>query len=215
MRGSLDNDHALKGFCPTLATATIASALRPQSSYRPYVRAIFAAALVAGISILGATGVVNAETSMASNAATSAVHRVAKTCDSNLSENDHSSAETNGQLSFATEATAEQGYTYSVHGLVTSLAVYQHFSLTVEDDGKTFTGDSGGISVPGVAVLKGTLFTEDLQRLYKDTVSFQYNAVGPYMNINFFDSHSTLLGHVQSGSIGTLTGIGGGTGGWR
>ncbi|BCN46627.1 virulence-associated protein VapO [Prescottella equi] len=179
------------------------------------VRTFLAATLVAGISFLGPTGLANAETPTVSSTAASSVGRAANTCGSGCAEKSYVSAEAKGGPTIATKATAERENTYSVHGLVTSLAVYQHFSVTVEDGGKTFTGDSGGISIPGVAVLKGTLFTDDLQRLYNDTVSFEYNAVGPYMNINFFDSHGTLLGHVQSGSIGTLTGIGGGTGGWQ
>ncbi|BDC75044.1 virulence-associated protein VapL (plasmid) [Prescottella equi] len=170
------------------------------------VRTLLAATLVAGISVLAPAGIANAETSMVSTTAASSVEHAANTYDF---------AEAKSGSSIPAKVAAEQANSYSVHGLVTSLAVYQHFSLTVEGGGKTFTGDSGGISIPGVAVLEGTLFTEDLQHLYSDTVSFEYNAVGPYLNINFFDSHGTLLGHVQSGSIGTVSGIGGGTGGWQ
>nr|AFI49563.1 virulence associated protein E [Prescottella equi] len=109
---------------------------------------------------------------------------------------------------------------YPVHGFASSFIFYQTVSIIIDDDGrggpgKTFEGEAGGITTPGAAGYAGVLFTSDLERLYRETVSFEYNAVGPYLNINLFAGDGGLLGHVQSGAISSLVGIGGGTGAWR
>nr|ARM37711.1 virulence associated protein A [Prescottella equi] len=110
--------------------------------------------------------------------------------------------------------TAGQEQQYDVHGDVNSAVVYQRFHV-FGPEGKVFDGDAGGLTLPGAGAFWGTLFTNDLQRLYKDTVSFQYNAGGPYLNINFFDSSGSFLGHIQSGGVSTVVGVGGGSGSWH
>nr|AFI49560.1 virulence associated protein D [Prescottella equi] len=108
---------------------------------------------------------------------------------------------------------------YDVSGRVVSALVYQYFIVTVDDaedkKGKTFQGDAGGVTIPGVDFFWGTLHTPDLEKLYSDTVSFQYNAAATFLNINFFDSKGGRLGYVLAGAAGTVSGIGGGTGGWE
>ncbi|MBP0079886.1 VapA/VapB family virulence-associated protein [Prescottella equi] len=54
-----------------------------------------------------------------------------------------------------------------------------------------------------------------LERLHRETVSFEYNAIGPYLNTNLFAGDGSLLGHVQSGALSSLVDIGGGKGAWR
>nr|AKG90540.1 virulence-associated protein VapR [Prescottella equi] len=108
---------------------------------------------------------------------------------------------------------------YPVHGFAASFIFYQTVSILIDDDGRgragrTFEGEAGGITTPGAAGFVGVLFTSDLERLYRETVSFEYNAVGPYLNINLFAGDGSLLGHVQSGAISILVGIGGGNGTW-
>lgn len=102
---------------------------------------------------------------------------------------------------------------WAVHGVLASALVYQLLTLTV-DGGEQFQGYAGGVSFPGGAAVWGTLFTDDIQRLYDQTASFQFNAVGPYLNVNFFDRHGTLLGHAQLGGVSSVIGIGGGSGTW-
>ncbi|WP_238774471.1 virulence-associated protein VapB [Prescottella equi] len=121
-------------------------------------------------------------------------------------------AETNGPVGLA--GTAEQEQQYDVHGNVISAAVYQKFHVYGPED-MVFDGDAGGLTIPGAGAFWGTLFTSDLQRLYKDTVSFQYNALGTYLNINFFDSSGGFLGHIQAGAVSAVVGVGGGSGSWH
>ena len=60
----------------------------------------------------------------------------------------------------------------------------------------------------------GDVYTNDLERLYSDTVSFEFQATPVYTSLLFFDKHSNLLGHFQAGSVSIVTGIGGGSGSW-
>ncbi len=102
---------------------------------------------------------------------------------------------------------------WTVQGVLASALVYQRLKLNVEG-GETFEGYAGGLSFPGGAMVWGTLFTDNIQRLYDRTESFEFNAVGPYLNVNFFDGHSAILGHAQLGGVSSVIGIGGGTGTW-
>jgi hypothetical protein len=43
-------------------------------------------------------------------------------------------------------------------------------------------------------------------------VSFQFNTVPVYTNVNFFDANSNYLGSYHGGGVGIVTGTGGGTG---
>ncbi|WP_143706583.1 VapA/VapB family virulence-associated protein, partial [Xenorhabdus innexi] len=52
-------------------------------------------------------------------------------------------------------------------------------------------------------------------KLYADTVSFEFNASLAYISLLFFDSSSNLLGHFQSVGLSFLLGVGGGAGSWR
>lgn len=102
---------------------------------------------------------------------------------------------------------------YPAKGSVASFAFYLQFQVTVTG-GKTFDGKAGGLSTPGGGALFGDVYTDDINRLYANTVSFQFNATPVYTNLNFFDSHSNFLGSFQSGSVSTVLGTGGGTGSW-
>jgi hypothetical protein len=81
-------------------------------------------------------------------------------------------------------------------------------------NGKTFNGNGGGIFTPGGGALFGDVYTDDLNRLYAKTVSFQITSTPVYCSIVFFDSDSNALGSFQSGGISTVTGTGGGSGSW-
>lgn len=103
---------------------------------------------------------------------------------------------------------------YSVHGVVVSAVFYNYVRISV-DGGMTFDGEGGGLSTPGGGAFWGTLETSDLQQLYDETVSFECNGVGPYLNIKFYDSYGSILGSVQAGGVSTMIGIGGGNGRWH
>ncbi|KAI5058776.1 hypothetical protein GOP47_0026946, partial [Adiantum capillus-veneris] len=79
---------------------------------------------------------------------------------------------------------------------------------------KKFEGRGGGLFTPGGGSIIGTLFTDDVDKLYANTATFQFNSTPVYFNINFFDGSSNLLGHVQAGAVSIVTGIGGGRGQW-
>ncbi|KAA9333501.1 VapA/VapB family virulence-associated protein [Hymenobacter busanensis] len=103
---------------------------------------------------------------------------------------------------------------YPAKGNVVSLAFYMQFQVYI-DGGKTFNGKGGALSSPGAGALYGAVYTSDLDRLYRDTTSIQFNVAEEYTNINFFDRFSNLLGSFHSGSVSTVNGIGGGTGSWQ
>ncbi|MDR0217509.1 MAG: VapA/VapB family virulence-associated protein [Enterobacteriaceae bacterium] len=95
-----------------------------------------------------------------------------------------------------------------------SLFFYIQFSIATISDKKTFTGNAGGYATPGGAYTHGSIYTDDITKLYSDTISFEFNATPVYISVLFFDAHSTLLGHFQSGGVGTISGVGGGSGSW-
>ena len=109
-------------------------------------------------------------------------------------------------------ATANESQTVPGQGTIISGIFYNH--VQVRADGHIFTGNGGGLMTPGAGGFWGDLYTNDLPKLLHDTVSYEVNATGVYTNINFFDSSSHLLGHLQAGAVSTVTGIGGGTGSW-
>ncbi|EFU9193467.1 VapA/VapB family virulence-associated protein [Escherichia coli] len=82
------------------------------------------------------------------------------------------------------------------------------------EGGKHFSGNAGGLSSPGGGVLFGDLYTNDLEMLYKNTVSFQITMTPVFCSVLFFDSSSNLLGHFEGGGASTISGVAGGTGSW-
>lgn len=103
---------------------------------------------------------------------------------------------------------------YPANGSVASFIFYLQFQCTIKG-GKTFDGKAGGVSSPGGGALIGDVYTDDLDRLYRDTVSFQFNATPVYTSLLFFDGNSRLLGHFQAGAVSTVAGVGGGSGRWK
>jgi hypothetical protein len=97
-------------------------------------------------------------------------------------------------------------------GSVISAIVYYRFSI--DANGFEFSGNAGGIGLPGAAALEGTLYMTN-DTLFTDTVSFSFVSVPAYCAVMFYNGNSELLGHLQSANIGIITGTGGGTGSWR
>lgn len=102
---------------------------------------------------------------------------------------------------------------YAANGSVASFIFYLEFGVNVTG-GKSFRGKAGGVSSPGGGALFGDVYTDDIDRLYRDTVSFEFQGTPVYLSILFFDNNSNLLGHFQAGAVSTVTGVGGGSGSW-
>ncbi len=103
---------------------------------------------------------------------------------------------------------------YPANGSVASMIFYLKFQVTVKNGGKTFDGNAGGVSSPGGGALFGDVYTDDINRLYRDTVKFEFQGTPVYLSILFFDKSNHLLGHFQAGAVSTVLGIGGGKGSW-
>ncbi|MEO5928291.1 MAG: VapA/VapB family virulence-associated protein [Candidatus Kapaibacterium sp.] len=103
---------------------------------------------------------------------------------------------------------------YPANGSVASFIFYLKFQVSVKNGGKTFNGDAGGLTTPGGGALFGDVYTDDINRLYKDTTAFEFQGTPVYLSILFFDKNSNLLGHFQAGAISTVIGVGGGSGKW-
>lgn len=107
---------------------------------------------------------------------------------------------------------------YPVTGSIIGGLVYSRVELSLKSpDGKThnFIGNAGGLFTAGAGALFGDLYTSDLDAVLKNTASISIIATPVYVNINFFDSHSTLLGNLHVGATSTVVGAGGGTGNWQ
>jgi len=117
------------------------------------------------------------------------------------------------QISAVTTALKQQTSSYSANGSVASFIFYLQFDVTVKG-GKTFKGQAGGVSSPGGGALFGDVYTDNLQKLYSDTHSFEFQSTPVYLSILFFDKNHKLLGHFQCGAVSTVAGIGGGKGSW-
>ncbi|MGW7366962.1 VapA/VapB family virulence-associated protein [Streptomyces sp. NPDC054841] len=117
------------------------------------------------------------------------------------------------EIDAAVEALRSLATRYPATGKVASAIFYTRWGVTVKN-GKTFTGNAGGIGSAGGGALFGDIYTDDIDALYRDTVSFQYNATALYVNVNFFNKSHKLLGHFEAGAVSTVLGTGGGKGSW-
>lgn len=102
---------------------------------------------------------------------------------------------------------------YPAHGSIIGAVFYFRFTVAV-DSGKEFTGNAGGVGSVGGGALFGDVYTDNIDRLYRDTASFSFVATPAYVTLQFFDSSSNFLGHFQSGAVSTVTSTGGGSGSW-
>lgn len=117
------------------------------------------------------------------------------------------------KIEAAVQALQATTTSYPANGSVASFIFYLQFQVNVTG-GKSFDGKAGGVSTPGGGALIGDVYTDDIDRLYSDTVSFEFQGTSVYTSLLFFDSSSNLLGHFQAGSVSTVNGIGGGSGHW-
>jgi hypothetical protein len=99
---------------------------------------------------------------------------------------------------------------YAAGGAVICALFY--WRITLDTQGKRYTGNAGGIGGLGGASTNGDIYTDDWNRLVREAHSFEFNSAFVYLNINIFNKDSQFLGHYQGGGVGTCGGIGGGTG---
>lgn len=104
---------------------------------------------------------------------------------------------------------------YAAQCHIASTIFYVFIAPAVEGGRNGVDGHGGGLFTPGAGGSWGHLYTDDIERLYRNTVSYQVNAAAAYLNVNFFDGHSNFLGHYQGGGVGTVVGVGGGTIRWK
>src|SRR5262245_20237700 len=91
---------------------------------------------------------------------------------------------------------------YPATGEAGSFVFYMRFNVSIKTQkGKTFTGNAGGLASLGVGEFFGDVYTDDLDRLYRETRSFEFQGMPVYMSLLFFDKRSKLLGHFQSGAV--------------
>jgi Rhodococcus equi virulence-associated protein len=108
---------------------------------------------------------------------------------------------------------ASSNTAYSANGSVASLIFYMKCQCTIKG-GKTFNGSAWGVSFPGGGALFGDVYTNDINALYANTVSFTLVCTPVYTTFIFNDVNGNALGSFQAGSISTVSGTGGGSGSW-
>lgn len=122
------------------------------------------------------------------------------------------------QLQSATNALLATSTTtaYAANGNIASFIVYIQVQVEVTGNGgKAFNSKGGGVFTPGGGAYFGTVYTDDINRLYSNTVSFQVTATSVYVSVVFFDGNGNTLGTFQAGAVSTVNGVGGGSGKWQ
>jgi hypothetical protein len=102
-----------------------------------------------------------------------------------------------------------------VTGSVLCVIFYWRCTLDTPD-GHSYTGNAGGIGSVGGGAIQGGLLvgSPDLNTLYAQATSFQFNSAAAALNINFFNSRSQFVGTFVGGGVGICLGTGGGSGSW-
>ena len=132
-------------------------------------------------------------------------------------EKEHRGKMDDGILDAALQKMASTTTTYYTTGSILTAFFYLRVTCDLDDKGYRahFTGNAGGLGTVGGGALIGEIYTDDIEKLLKDTHSFEVNGTNVYTSVLFFDKHSNLLGHFQAGSVSLSIGVGGGTGSWE
>ena len=131
---------------------------------------------------------------------------VAKQLNSFLAETGHLSDKVRAEIHNAT---------IHANGSIVSAIFYLKFNI--KTDKMEFNGNDGGVAIPGAAYIDGDIYFTGSNTeidLLNNTVSFAFVSTPVYCAVFFIDSNSSTIAHLQSGSIGLITGTGGGTGSW-
>jgi hypothetical protein len=102
---------------------------------------------------------------------------------------------------------------YPGHGSIASLIF--GFKIQVElNKGKQINGWAGGIGTPGGGFGFGDVYTDNINKLYSDTVAFSFVSAVAYFTVIFYDTHGNTLGSFQSGGLSTVAATGRGSAKW-
>lgn len=112
---------------------------------------------------------------------------------------------------------------YSVKITASALAGFVKVECWMDVNGTqyAFEGRAFGTTLVGGATYWGHVYTNDVEKLVGKTNNFNVNAVtvfpAGYVNVNFFDADSKILGHAHGGGVSSpaFTFTGGGVGAWR
>lgn len=107
---------------------------------------------------------------------------------------------------------------YPANGSIVSAIFYARVDVEVVYQNKTkkhFLGRGGGAGTLGGGVLGGDIFTEDIEKMFSETIAFQVTCTPVYACILFLDRDSKLLGHFQAGALSMSCIAAGGAGTWR
>jgi hypothetical protein len=102
--------------------------------------------------------------------------------------------------------------TYPCIATIICLIFYMRVAIAITG-GKSFSGNAGGICLPPGGTGGGQVYTNDINKLYKDTVSFALVTAAAYLHVTFYDKDSNILGTAECGGAYTA-GATGGTGSW-
>jgi Rhodococcus equi virulence-associated protein len=110
--------------------------------------------------------------------------------------------------------TAYPATAYSAIGNVTGYVFYLDWTIHITG-GMTFYGRSGGAtSLAGPCALAGSVVTSDINALYNNTRTIEFNAATAPVNVNFFDGNGGLLAYFTGAAGSPFVGVGGGSGSW-
>lgn len=98
------------------------------------------------------------------------------------------------------------------NGSVICAIFYMRF--TVDCEKKAFIGNAGGLGTVGGGALLGDIYTNDIAKLFRSTISFHFAVTPVYASLVFFDKDSVALGTFQAGAVSVCLGTGGGSGSW-
>ena len=123
------------------------------------------------------------------------------------------SAQDGAKLSI--DAIPENQSITGITGSVLCVVFYWRIAMYAPD-GQEYFGNAGGIGSVGASALQGGSLTgiPDLNTLYANAISFQFNSIAVALNVNFFDGNSNLVGAFIGGGVGVCMGTGGGSGCW-
>ncbi|WP_268846123.1 VapA/VapB family virulence-associated protein [Flavobacterium aestivum] len=104
-----------------------------------------------------------------------------------------------------------------IMGRTTSYSAEVSFDFNFEiniDNGKSFYVTDLGNLVSDGGIFSGDIYTEDINRLYNDTVSFEFKNTAIYLCLVFFDRDSNNLGAFKCGAFSPVDSSGIGFGTW-
>ncbi|WGD37441.1 VapA/VapB family virulence-associated protein [Lysinibacter sp. HNR] len=109
-----------------------------------------------------------------------------------------------------------QEQTYVAFGAIIGAFAYARIHIEMENgSAPRFDGNADGIFTLGTgALINAELYTNDLERLQSDTVTFRVVSLPGGVAVSFFDSDTKMLGRILAESASTALGAGRGTASW-